>query len=124
MIRRFLRWALRRPRRDFLYNDGAYDVYVTGTGQVLRGVHDPALCAGRPCVVHAPSDHVMRAFPTHWRHGGAFDIKPPHMERICPHGIGHPDPDDVAYLRSIGEDVSVHGCDGCCSEVPLQELAG
>jgi len=38
------------------------------------------------------------------------------MERVCPHGIGHPDPDDVAYRVSRGEPatVAVHGCDGCC----------
>lgn len=31
-----------------------------------------------------------------------------HSERTCPHGVGHPDPDDV-----LNED-KVHGCDGCC----------
>lgn len=43
------------------------------------------------------------------------------MERICPHGIGHPDPDDIAFKRNrprFGEDMakadSIHGCDGCC----------
>jgi hypothetical protein len=34
------------------------------------------------------------------------------MERICPHGIGHPDPDDPAFKNPIE---GVHGCDGCCS---------
>ena len=33
------------------------------------------------------------------------------MERICPHGVGHPDPDDV-----LNQD-RVHGCDGCCREL-------
>ena len=87
--------------------------YTTGTGQVLRGVHPKKECRGRPCVIHNPSDHHMKDWPTNWRDGGWFDVKPPHMERICPHGIGHPDPDDMAYL---GADViGVHGCDGCCS---------
>jgi len=37
------------------------------------------------------------------------------FERQCPHGIGHPDPDDVAYRLSIGDDYAgTHGCDGCC----------
>jgi hypothetical protein len=31
-------------------------------------------------------------------------------ERICPHGVGHPDPDDI-----FAQD-HVHGCDGCCQE--------
>lgn len=88
--------------------------YTTGTYQLLRNVHSPEDCAGHACVTHNPSEHSMRSFPTHWRSGGFGDIKPPHMERICPHGIGHPDPDDAAYLKSVGEDVGVHGCDGCC----------
>jgi hypothetical protein len=44
------------------------------------------------------------------------------MERICPHGVGHPDPDDLAYRISIakkmGKDtkyLGIHGCDGCCT---------
>jgi hypothetical protein len=89
--------------------------YVTGTGQVIRHVHDPGLCAGRPCVVHAPSEHHMRDWPTNFRTGGPFDIKGPHMERVCPHGIGHPDPDDLAFHKSEGRDYGVHGCDGCCT---------
>lgn len=33
------------------------------------------------------------------------------MERICPHGIGHPDPDEI-NLDENGR--SVHGCCGIC----------
>jgi hypothetical protein len=41
------------------------------------------------------------------------------MERICPHGVGHPDPDHLAFVEErYGTDEasveSVHGCDGCC----------
>lgn len=37
-------------------------------------------------------------------------------ERVCRHGIGHPDPDSLAYLESRGvEGMGVHGCDGCCT---------
>ena len=75
-------------------------VYTTGVGQTLA-THAPSSCAGRPCVVHNPSDHPMSKFPTLWR--SDRDI----MERICPHGVGHPDPDDLSADRS-------HGCDGCC----------
>jgi hypothetical protein len=47
----------------------------------------------------------MRAFPQKWR--GDKNM----MERICPHGIGHPDPDEInLHLPSR----KVHGCDGCC----------
>lgn len=88
--------------------------YVTGTGQKLR-VHDTAQCAGEPCPIHNPSDHVMRGFPTHWRGDRWL------MERICPHGIGHPDPDDIAFKKMLkgkafAESESVHGCDGCCGK--------
>ena len=78
-------------------------------------VHAPDACAGRSCCVHNPSDHPMRGFPQYYR----FDIGL--MERTCPHGIGHPDPDDLAYRRDrYGADhargLGIHGCDGCCRD--------
>ena len=93
--------------------------YTTGTGQHIL-VHDKADCKGEYCVIHNPSSHCMRDFPTHWRADRYL------MERICPHGIGHPDPDDLAYKavmfgntdvgkRNLEHEV-VHGCDGCCGE--------
>lgn len=37
-------------------------------------------------------------------------------ERMCPHGIGHPDPDSLAWMKRSGSnDNGIHGCDGCCS---------
>ena len=104
--------------------DGIYDeaanTYTTGVGQFFTHVHKRAVCQGRNCVIHDPSDHCMRGFPTHMRIPGMFDIKQLHMERICLHGVGHPDPDDAAYQRSLGPNMSVdvHGCDGCCKEEP------
>lgn len=88
--------------------------YTTGTGQNLL-VHDRETCAGEFCPIQNPSAHSMREFPTHWRDDRAL------MERICPHGVGHPDPDDIAFKRtSKGEefahDESIHGCDGCCTK--------
>jgi hypothetical protein len=91
---------------------------MDGGGWLVFNVHRAEDCRGRACVVHNPSDHCMRSFPTRLRIPGPYDIKPTHMERICPHGIGHPDPDDAAYQRSIGQDVGVHGCDGCCASPP------
>lgn len=89
--------------------------FVTGTGQILGNIHPRSACQGRPCVIHAPSDHSMRSFPTHFRNELWPDFKPAHMERICPHGVGHPDPDDLAWHQSEGRDyMGVHGCDGCC----------
>lgn len=78
------------------------------SGQVLVNVHSPDKCADGFCCIHNPSDHSMRDFPQLWRSdwGGT-------MERICPHGIGHPDPDWLA--RTDPRDrFDVHGCDGCC----------
>ena len=75
---------------------------------ILAGVHDPKQCVGQSCTIHNRSDHSMRAFPQHWRDDRKI------MERICPHGVGHPDPDD--YYANHGVE-SVHGCCGhrCCS---------
>lgn len=77
----------------------------------LTNIHDPAKCAGRPCVIHNPSDHHMRDWPLNWRSDKGL------MERMCVHGTGHPDPDDLAFHVENGREwQGVHGCDGCCSE--------
>ena len=78
--------------------------YTTGTNQVIW-VHELGQCKVGPCPIHNPSNHCMSTFPTHWREDRKI------MERICPHGIGHPDPDCMYAKRD-----SVHGCDGCCQE--------
>ena len=40
----------------------------------------------------------------------------PMMERLCPHGIGHPDPDDLAWQAQQGRaHLAAHACDGCCA---------
>ena len=62
-------------------------------------------CQGRPCAVHHPSAHRMADWPQVFRADRRI------TERTCPHGVGHPDPDDPAGGR-------VHGCDGCCKETP------
>jgi hypothetical protein len=82
--------------------------------QVLEGgqriiAHKASVCRGdlskkrpRHCPLHRRTDHHMRAWPQHWRDDRGI------MERTCPHGIGHPDPDDPTTD-------TVHGCDGCCA---------
>lgn len=51
----------------------------------------------------------MRDWPLNWRADRGV------MERICPHGVGHPDPDAAAHYQRIGEEHrTIHGCDGCC----------
>lgn len=76
--------------------------------------HGPDQCVGEFCSIHNPSDHHMRTFPQLWRGDRGF------MQRICPHGVGHPDPDDLDFIAAkygvhAAYDEGVHGCDGCCS---------
>jgi hypothetical protein len=89
------------------------DLIAMHTGGLLV-VHAPERCAGAACCIHNPTDHPMRDFPQYWRSDRQL------MERLCPHGIGHPDPDDIDYKRRTrGEELaryeSIHGCDGCCA---------
>ena len=86
-------------------------MHVIGT---LR-VHEPTVCAGYTCSVHNPSMHHMREWAQNWREARGL------MERLCVHGVGHPDPDHLAYVRRTrGIDATItestHGCDGCCHE--------
>ena len=86
--------------------------FTTGTGQRLL-VHNKDNCKGDNCCVHNPSNHHMKDWPTNWRSDRSL------MERVCPHGIGHPDPDDLAYKLLMFKTIaveSIHGCDGCCVE--------
>ena len=71
--------------------------------------HLPSQCAGQNCCIHNPAPHHMVTWPMRWRADKG------QMERICEHGIGHPDPDDAAYWERLGQGYrNIHGCDGCC----------
>lgn len=88
------------------------DGYFLPEGYVMR-THPQSRCAGDICSVHNPSDHPLKDAPRNWRSDRGL------MERICPHGIGHSDPDHVDFIRRTrGDDEayshSIHGCDGCC----------
>ena len=97
---------------------------VTLTGGQRIIAHPPSWCEDdEHCAVHNPSDHHMRDWPQHFRdpaiEAATFGLHPGLMERICPHGVGHPDPDHMAFYRKhhSPEEVSaegMHGCDGCC----------
>lgn len=87
-------------------------VILENSAEELHNVHLETQCEGRLCPIHNRSNHPMRSFPQHWRADTGV------MERICPHGIGHPDPDGYVYLvERFGEREAaakfVHGCDGC-----------
>lgn len=93
----------------------ATDYDGAAIGEIELRVHPASRCAGReiPCCIHSPSDHALVDFPLNWR----ADIGV--MERICAHGVGHPDPDHMAYVLSENPRTgwqAVHGCDGCCIE--------
>lgn len=80
--------------------------------QTLR-VHDPNACTGHYCSAHNPSPQAEAIGKRWWRQDRGM------MERVCPDGIGHPDPDEIAYRERVGletEYFSVHGCDGCCAK--------
>lgn len=78
------------------------EIWTSRDGRItLENVHDRDTCAGPHCVIHNPSGHYMSAWPLTWRQDRL------QFERHCPHGIGHPDPDQPGG--------KVHGCDGCCS---------
>lgn len=72
-------------------------------GRLKVRVHPAWKCQNRdiPCCVHNPSDHHMRDWEMNWRSDTGV------MERLCPHGVGHPDPDHMAYVRSL---TSEHEC--------------
>ena len=90
-------------------------------GRILQ-VHEEADCLGEFCCIHNPSDHPLRDAPLTW-------IPAWGMMRVCPHGMQHPDPDDLAVkpllfgirdgLLMVNTVCSVHyleegQCDGCC----------
>jgi len=77
------------------------------SNQVLTNVHSKTKCKGEYCCIHNPSKHHMSDWQQVWREDKGA------MERVCEHGIGHPDPDDPYY--SMTKHAGVHGCDGCCN---------
>lgn len=81
--------------------------------QTLTDVHTAETCTP-PCPIHAPTAHHMRDWQLFWREDRRI------FERICLHGQGHPDPDNMAHIlrtRGATEHMaeSMHGCDGCCT---------
>lgn len=94
---------------------------VNRTWREFEGIpiHDKEDCSGQ-CPFDSPSPHSMAGMPRHIR-----TDKLGLVERICPHGVGHPDPDSVRFLNDAIDvrrglnfhkkyALEVHGCDGCC----------
>lgn len=104
---------------------------------VLRGVHPP--CPG-PCVIHAPTAHHLAHLPLRWRNDRGM------FERICPCGVGHPDPDQFLHWQAQfqaradrgetdedgwpveGSDWTYRTQHGCCPQAccvdPAREVTG
>jgi len=76
-------------------------------------------CGGEYCAAHrpSPSNHLRKMpFVIRWDKYGL-------MERQCPHGVGHTDPDSLEWAHRAYDDrmgaenvsaLGIHGCDGCC----------
>lgn len=93
-----------RVNEDMTIGVGAINVPVI--------THGPDQCEGENCCFHNPSDHPLKDADMVLR----LD-KYALIERLCPHGIGHDDPDSVVWLHSRGQTwAGVHGCDGCCGK--------
>ena len=83
----------------------------TADGRNMRNLHPVNACASaNGCAIHnRPSQHPLVNAPLNWREDRGI------LERVCVHGIGHPDHDAAQYLNSIGKEYeNIHGCDGCC----------
>lgn len=91
-------------------------------GQKLVNVHSLSMCE-EPCPIHAPSRRAEEMGELLWRDDRRM------FERVCRHGVGHPDPDWLGFVeRTEGAErartESVHGCDGCCSRPKEPEQPG
>lgn len=107
-LRVFGGWYATRCATHQLRGGGEPDVepttYDTANG-TLTGVHQASDCQGKACCVHRPSAHPMRDWPQYW------DASRRSMQRVCAHGVLHPDPDEG------GRRLKDHECDGCCSSI-------
>lgn len=63
---------------------------------------------GPGCAGDHPGEHHMGRWPLVWRPRLGY------CDRICPHDVGHPDPDDVVRAQAVGGVDTEHACDGCC----------
>ena len=90
------------------------EIAILENSDVAINVHSKDTCLGEYCTIHNRSQHIMRIFPQSYRFDKGL------MERICPHGVGHPDPDDIMLIKY--EYLAIHGCDGCCMPHPPQRF--
>lgn len=85
--------------------------------RIIRGIHPATDREGHGCWIHHPSNHALAYAPAVMV--GAMT----RTYRICEHKIMHQDIDELAYLRSLGQQLPDDvNCDGCCVG-PLLELS-
>jgi hypothetical protein len=92
---------------------GRNDFIFLHSGEIMRTHPESACESNRYCCIHKPSSHPLNNQPLMWRSDRRL------MERLCTHGVGHPDPDDLRFKSEmmpvdIVEAIGIHGCDGCC----------
>lgn len=95
-----------------VYED-THDSWTDSTGRHFY-VHMRNMdCDIHGCAIHNPSYHPLSDAPQVMREDKWFLI-----ERVCTHGIGHPDPDSASFMAESGwgKGIWVHGCDGCCQD--------
>ena len=92
---------------------GDYEYSQLENSSIRLSTHSSNLCMNEVCTIHKRTDHSMRSFPQFWRSDRKI------MERICTHGVGHPDPDEYKIIEGI--DDGTHGCDGCCIQFADEE---
>lgn len=81
-------------------------------------VHAQKYCIGRFCSIHDPMPGPWESWPRYWRHDRLI------MERICPHGVGHPAVEQLRWWDLTGRSyMAIHGCDGCPC-IPVQDEEG
>jgi hypothetical protein len=86
-------------------------IFGQSAGYLNLRIHPETACKPFPCPFHNPSAHHM----VDWKINVRLDNQGL-VERICKCGVGHPDPDSIAYFERQGiTHMSVHGCCGHCT---------
>lgn len=93
---------LRRASISGLWEDTSIERIFDSVEELvlcLYNVHAKGTCwVPQRCTIHAPTEHHMREWKVDWRNS--------RIERLCPHGDWHPDPDGI--------NLECWACDRCC----------
>ncbi len=87
-------------------DDEEKEIHVLESGQSIL-THGLRTCRGTPwCAIHVPQPGPWESWPRLWRDDRMM------MERICPHGVGHPAAEQTEWSQQQGISLD-HGCDMC-----------